>query len=214
MPMSPIPTEIWPWLALAGLGLFHGVNPAMGWLFAVALGLHRGNQRIVFISLVPIALGHAASVAAVLLAVVALGVVVDQTMLTRLAAVVLIAWAAWHALYGHRRRARIGMQTGLAGLVLWSFLMASAHGAGLMLIPTLQPICASAAAAQATAGAALPVALFGLGLHSGVMLATIAATSLVVYRWTGVGFLRRGWINLDLVWVVALAGCGVALLIV
>ena len=207
-------TEIWPWLALAGLGLFHGVNPAMGWLFAVALGLHRGNQRIVLISLVPIALGHAASVAAVLLAVAALGVVVDQTMLMRLAAVVLIAWAAWHALYGHRRRVRIGMQTGLAGLVLWSFLMASAHGAGLMLIPTLQPLCTSAAAVQATAGAALPVALIGLGLHSGVMLATIAAISLIVYQWTGVGFLRRGWINLDLVWIVALAGCGVALLIV
>src|SRR5262245_30636967 len=212
--MSTIPTEIWPWLALAGLGLFHGINPAMGWLFAVALGLHRGNQRIVLISLVPIALGHAAAVAAVLLAVVALGVVVDQTMLMRLAAVVLIGWAAWHALYGHRRRVRIGMQTGLAGLVLWSFLMASAHGAGLMLIPTLQPICASAAAGQATAGAALPVALFGLGLHSGVMLATIAAVSLTVYRWTGVDFLRRGWINLDLIWIVALAGCGVALLVI
>jgi hypothetical protein len=211
--MSSVPTEMWPWLAVAGLGLFHGLNPAMGWLFAVALGLHRGNQRIVLLSLVPIALGHAASVAAILLAVLALGVIVDQALLMRLAAVALIAWAAWHALYGHRRRVRVGMQTGLAGLVLWSFLMTSAHGAGLMLIPTLQPICASATI-QASAGAALPVALMGLGLHSGVMLATIAVVSLVVYRWTGVGFLRRGWINLDLVWIVALAGCGVALLIV
>jgi hypothetical protein len=211
--MSAIPTEVWPWLALAGLGLFHGVNPAMGWLFAVALGLHRGNQRIVLLSLVPIALGHAASVAAVLLAVVALGVVVDQTMLMRLAAVVLIAWAAWHALYGHRRRVRVGMQTGLAGLVLWSFLMASAHGAGLMLIPTLQPICASVAGVQTTASTA-SAALLGLGVHSAVMLATIAIISLAVYRWTGVDFLRRGWINLDLVWIVALAGCGVALLVV
>jgi hypothetical protein len=212
--MSAIPTEIWPWLTLAGLGLFHGINPAMGWLFAVALGLHRGNQRIVLLSLVPIALGHAASVAVILLAVLALGLVVDQVVLMRLAAVVLIGWAGWHAFYGHRRRVRIGMQTGLAGLIVWSFLMASAHGAGLMLIPTLQPICASAAAVQATASAALPVALVGLGLHSGVMLATIAVISLAVYRWTGVGFLRRGWVNLDLVWIVALAGCGVALLIV
>src|SRR5262245_26626814 len=144
--MSTIPTEIWPWLALAGLGLFHGINPAMGLLFAAALGLHRGNQRIVLLSLVPIALGHAASVAVILLAAMALGLVVEQILLMRLAAVVLIGWAAWHALYGHRRRVRIGMQTGLAGLMLWSFLMASAHGAGLMLIPTLQPICASAAA--------------------------------------------------------------------
>ena len=211
--MSAIPTEVWPWLALAGLGLFHGVNPAMGWLFAVALGLHRGNQRIVLLSLVPIALGHAAAVAVVLLAVAALGVVVDQVMLMRLAAVVLIGWAAWHALYGHRRRVRVGMQTGLAGLVLWSFLMASAHGAGLMLIPTLQPICASAISVQASAGAAVPVALIGLGVHSAAMLATIAIISLAVYRWSGVDFLRRGWINLDLVWIVALAGCGIVLLV-
>src|SRR5499433_299635 len=128
--MSAVPTEIWPWLALAGLGLFHGLNPAMGWLFAVALGLHRGSQRIVLLSLVPIAVGHAAAVAAVLLAVVALGLVIDHTMLIRLAAIVLIAWAAWHALYGHQRRVRVGVQTGLLGLVLWSFLMASAPGAG------------------------------------------------------------------------------------
>ena len=211
--MSNLPAEMWPWLAVAGLGLFHGLNPAMGWLFAVALGLHRGNQRIVLLSLVPIALGHAAAVAAVLLAVAALGVVVDQAMLTRLAAVALIAWAAWHALYGHRRRVRVGMQTGLAGLVLWSFLMASAHGAGLMLIPALQPICASAVAAQSSAGAAVPAALIGLGIHSAAMLATIAIISLAVYRWIGVDFLRRGWINLDLIWIVALAGCGVVLLV-
>src|SRR5262249_60020876 len=91
-----------------GVGLFHGLNPAMGWLFAVALGLHRGSQRIVLLSLVPIAVGHAAAVAAVLLAVLVLGLVIDHTMLIRLAAIVLIAWAAWHALYGHQRRVRSG----------------------------------------------------------------------------------------------------------
>jgi len=209
--MSAVPTDVWPWLALAGLGLFHGLNPAMGWLFAVALGLHRGSQRIVLLSLLPIAVGHAAAVAAVLLAVLALGLVIDHTMLIRLAAIVLIAWAAWHGLYGHQRRVRVGMQTGLLGLVLWSFLMASAHGAGLMLIPALAPICASAASEpQATSGA--PLALAALGVHSGAMLATIAAVSLIVYHWTGVDFLRRGWINLDLIWVAVLATCGVVLL--
>jgi hypothetical protein len=205
--------EIWPWLALAGLGLFHGVNPAMGWLFAVALGLHRGSQRAVLVSLAPIALGHAAAIAAVLLAVLMLGTFIDHTSFLRLSAIVLIGWAAWHALYGHRRRVRVGMQTGLAGLVLWSFLMASAHGAGLMLIPALQPICGSASAAQATAGATLPLALAALGIHSAAMLATIAVVSVVVYRWIGVDFLRRGWINLDLVWIIALVGCGAVLLI-
>jgi len=209
--MSAVPTEVWPWLALAGLGLFHGLNPAMGWLFAVALGLHRGSQRIVLLSLLPIAVGHAAAVAAVLLAVLALGLVIDHTMLIRLAAIVLIAWAAWHGLYGHQRRVRVGMQTGLLGLVLWSFLMASAHGAGLMLIPALAPICAAAgSAAEASSGT--PLALAALGVHSAAMLATIAAVSLIVYHWTGVDFLRRGWINLDLIWVAVLATCGIVLL--
>jgi hypothetical protein len=209
--MSAFPSEFWPWLALAGLGLFHGLNPAMGWLFAVALGLQRGSQRIVLLSLVPIAVGHAAAVAAVLLAVVALGLVIEHAMLIRLAAIVLIAWAAWHALYGHRGRGRVGMQTGLLGLVLWSFLMASTHGAGLMLIPALQPICAAAGAA-AEASADTPLALAALGVHSAAMLATIAAVSLIVYHWTGVDFLRRGWINLDLIWVAVLATCGAVLL--
>jgi len=211
--MSGASTEVWPWLALAGLGLFHGLNPAMGWLFAVALGLHRGNRRTVLLSLVPITVGHAAAVAAALIAVLALGLVIDHTALLRLAGLVLIGWAAWHALYGHQRRVRVGMQTGLVGLVLWSFLMASGHGAGLMLIPALQPLCSAAQpATQVTFGA--PVALAALGVHSAAMLATIAAVSLIVYNWTGVDFLRRGWINVDLIWVAVLATCGVILLVV
>ena len=129
------------------------------------------------------------------------------------AGVVLIGWALWHALYGHRQRLRVGMQTGLAGLALWSFLMASAHGAGLMLIPVLLPLCAVARAAGMDRGrrdsarrsprsAFIPLA----------MLAAIAAYRVVVYEWVGVGFLRRGWINLDLVWVAALVVCGLVLL--
>jgi len=210
--MSAPPTELWPWLALAGLGLFHGLNPAMGWLFAVALGLHRGSQRIVLLSLLPITLGHAAAVAAVLLAVLTLGLVIDHAMLLRFAALVLIGWALWHAVYGHQRRVRVGMQTGLAGLVLWSFLMASAHGAGLMLIPALQPLCSTAQPVTEATFAA-PVALAALGVHSAAMLATIAMVSLIVYNWTGVDFLRRGWINVDLIWVAVLATCGVVLLV-
>jgi hypothetical protein len=206
------PTELWPWLALAGLGLFHGINPAMGWLFAVALGLHRSNQRTVLLSLLPIAAGHAAAVAAMLLAVLALGVIVDGKMLIRLSGFVLIGWAGWHALYGHRRKVLVGMQAGFAGLVLWSFLMASSHGAGLMLIPLLAPICASASIQTVDADGAIPLALAALGVHSAAMLATIGMISLLVYNFVGVDFLRRGWINVDLIWIVALALCGVTLL--
>jgi hypothetical protein len=212
--MSTLPAELLPWLALAGLGLFHGINPAMGWLFAVALGLHRGSQRIVLLSLVPIALGHAAAVGAALAAVLALGLIIDHASLMRVAALVLIGWAFWHALYGHRRQVRIGMQTGLLGLVLWSFLMASGHGAGLMLIPALQPICGSAASAPvASTGVTVAVALVALAVHSIAMLVTIAAVSLAVYHWVGVDFLRRGWVNLDLIWTFGLVVCGIALLV-
>src|SRR5688500_1175475 len=131
--MLDIPAGIWPWIAVAGIGLFHGINPAMGWLFAVALGLHRNSQRVVLLSLLPIALGHAIAIGVVLPAVLALGLVVEGVMLARIAAVAVIGFALWHALYGHRQRVRVGMRTGALGLTLWSFLMASAHGAGLML---------------------------------------------------------------------------------
>jgi hypothetical protein len=210
-PMTP---EQWPWVALVALGLYHGINPAMGWLFAVALGLHRKSQRIVLISLVPIALGHAVSVAVVLAAVLIVGLVVDRAILNQLAGAALIAWALWHGLYGHRRRPVVGMQTGLLGLALWSFLMATAHGAGLMLVPALLPLCSSSmAASPLTSQAAIPIAVAALALHTAAMLATIAVISLAVYNWIGVGFLRRGWINLDLVWIAALLACGIALLV-
>ena len=136
--------SISPWLVLAGLGAFHGLNPAMGWLFAVALGLHRKSRRIALQSLVPIALGHMVSIGVVVMAVVTLGFVVDERLLEVAAGMVLIGWAAYHAVYGHRHRVRVGMKTGMIGLGVWSFLMATAHGAGLMLVPVLIPLCLSA----------------------------------------------------------------------
>jgi hypothetical protein len=204
---------VWPWVALAGLGAYHGINPAMGWLFAVALGLQRKSQRVVLVSLVPIALGHAASVAVVLAAVLIAGLVLDRVILTQVAGIVLIAWAVWHVLYGHRQRLVVGMQTGLVGLALWSFLMATAHGAGLMLVPALLPLCASSIQSSSlVSDATIPIALAALGVHTAAMLATIAVISFAVYNWIGVGFLRRGWVNLDMVWIAALVMCGTVLL--
>jgi len=213
--VSPSSTsgELWLWLAVAGLGLFHGLNPAMGWLFAAALGLNRKSERAVWLALVPIALGHAVAVGIVLLAVLALGIIVEPVPLQRLAAIVLIGWGAWHAFYGGRHTLRVGMQTGLAGLFLWSFLMANAHGAGLMLIPAVIPLCLAAAPAHTlSASGSAPVALLALALHTATMLAAIGTISIAVYKWIGVAFLRRGWINLDLLWAVALVVCGAILL--
>lgn len=208
-------SALWPWLALAGLGMFHGVNPAMGWLFAVAPGLHRQSRAVVFEALVPIAIGHALAVGAVALAVVLLGIVIDQKAVRVAAGALLIGWAIYHTLYGSRHRVRYGMQAGMVGLGVWSFLMASAHGAGLMLVPVLIPLCLAASPAQElTAAGSLPIALAAVGVHTAAMLATTAAIAAVVYQWLGVAFLRRGWINLDLVWTIALVATGLFLFVV
>ena len=172
------PDALWLWLAIAALGLFHGINPAMGWLFAAALGLNRQTERAVWLSLLPIGLGHALAVAVILFLALALGLILEPGQLARFGAVILFAWAGWHLLYGRHHKLRFGMQIGLGGLFLWSFLMANAHGA----------------------------------LHTAVMLATIGTIAFVVYKWVGVAFLRRGWINFDLVWTVALIACGMILL--
>ncbi len=207
--------NVWPWLTVAGLGAFHGLNPAMGWLFAVALGLHRHSRTVVLASIVPIAIGHAASVAAVVLAVLSVGLIVDGRTVGRIAGIILMLWAVWHWWRGHRQRPRVGMQAGMAGLALWSFLMATAHGAGLMLVPVLLPVCLAASPMhELTAEASLPIALAAIGVHSLAMMATIAAIAISVYQWIGLAFLRSAWINLDAIWIAALMVCGLVLIVV
>ena len=203
--------DTWPWLALAGLGAFHGLNPGMGWLFAVALGLHRQDRRIVWLSLLPIALGHALSIAVVVLLFLWAGLVVDGRVLRIGAGLVLIGWALYHWRYGHRHRVRFGMQVSLIGLAVWSFLMATAHGAGLMLWPILMPLCFGSGAGSADAP--LVTALAGVGVHTAAMLAVTGAIAAAVYEWVGLEVLRTGWINLDLVWTFALAAAGALMLL-
>jgi len=212
MGMSTMSSTLWPWMTVAGLGAFHGLNPAMGWLFAVALGLHRKSRGIVVLALAPIALGHAAAVGAVLLAVVGFGTIFDPTILGRGSGILLILWAAGHALAGHRKRVRIGMQTGLIGLTLWSCLMAGSHGAGLMLVPAVLSLCVTpGTGGELTASTSLPVSIAALAVHTGTMLTVIGVISLIVYN-QGLAFLRRGWINLDVLWSAALVTGGVILL--
>jgi hypothetical protein len=201
-----------PSLVLAGLGAFHGLNPAMGWLFAVALGLHRQSRATVMVSLVPIAIGHAASIVTVAALLVAAGTIVPQNLVRVGSGLLLLGWAGYHWRFGHRHRVRFGMQTGLWGLAAWSFLMATAHGAALMLWPALMPSCFPAGAGVNPAG---PVAatLSGVGIHTLAMLATTAVIAGLVYEWLGVGVLRRAWLNLDLLWTVALVATGTLLLL-
>jgi hypothetical protein len=210
-----LPANLTPWLVVAGLGAFHGLNPAMGWLFAVGLGLHRKSRAVVILSLVPILIGHALAIGIVLYAAIALGLFIDERLLTKAGGLILIGWAIWHRLYGHRHRIRVGMQTGLVGLGFWSLLMATAHGAGLMLLPVALPLCLGAGSTdQLTAGGSIAAGLAVIALHTGAMLLVIAAIAIVVYEWVGLAFLRRGWINVDLMWTAALAASGAYMLIV
>lgn len=211
----------WTWVVVAGLGTFHGLNPAMGWLFAVALGLYRRSRRVVLLSLIPIALGHAMAAACVLAAGLSLSMSVDHHVLSRICGVILIGWAAWHALRGHQMRSRVGMQAKFAGLTAWSFVMSGVHGAGLMLIPALLPVCnrfsgvSSTSALQGAGGLLAGVgpvataAVAALTVHAIAMLLTTGIVSLLVFERFGVGCLRTKWVNFDLMWTASLAGCGV-----
>jgi len=210
--MSPVSTELWPWLALAAIGAFHGLNPAMGWLFAVALGLHRHNARLVWLSPLPIALGHALSIAIVAGAFLWAGLVMDLRAVRIGAGLLLIGWALYHWRYGHRHRVRIGMQAGLAALAVWSFLMATTHGAGLMLWPLLMPLCFPAASQPASIDP-WPTALLAIGIHTLAMLTVTTAVAVAVYEWIGLEILRRAWFNVDLIWILALFLAGGLLLL-
>jgi hypothetical protein len=137
--------SLWPWLAIAGAGAFHGLNPATGWMLAAGWGVQSRDRAQALRALVPIALGHAASVALVA-ASVALGLSMDRFVLQALAAVLIIVVAVYHLSGCKARRART--TAAHAGLALWSFMMSTAHGAGLMLLPALIPLCTGGAPAR------------------------------------------------------------------
>ena len=214
--------SLWPWISLALLGAFHGLNPGMGWLFAVALGLQERRLRAVTAALGPIALGHALAIGIAAVAVGALGLVVPQRMLLALGGIVLLGFAAYKVATRFRHPRWVGMRVGARDLVLWSFLMASAHGAGLMLAPVLAAMRGEAVPGAlaggehmshvghgaAMTGTALAPALMAVGVHSLAMLAVAAAIAVVVYQKVGVEVLRRAWVNLDLIWAGALMVTG------
>ena len=204
-------TGTWPWIALAGLGAFHGLNPAMGWLFAVALGLQRQRREAVLQALLPIALGHALAISLVVLIVSALRAVIDLRVLELACATVLIGFGVYRLVARHR--GRFGMQVNSAQLVLWSFLMATAHGAGLMLLPVLLGMPSVHMHGMSGVEGTATTAVAAVGIHTLAMLSVAGSVGIVVYEWLGLAFLRRGWINLDLVWVIALLGTGAILLV-
>ena len=206
-----MPSETTSSLMLMALGAFHGVNPGMGWLFAVALGMQEHRRGAVLRALVPLGVGHVLAVAGALAAAVAIGFVIPVGWLRWPTAVVLLSLGAFRFVR-HRHPRWAGMRVSMGGLTAWSFLMATAHGAGLMVVPVFMGMTTSGggehahhmSGAQAGAGAAL----FAASLHAVGYLAVTAFIAVLVFEKLGVGILRRAWFNVDLIWSAALVATG------
>jgi hypothetical protein len=194
---------------LIALGAFHGINPGMGWLFAVALGMQERRRTAVIRALLPLGVGHALAVAAAVAVALAVGAVIPIQWLRWPVAVFLIALGAMR-LFRHKHPRWASMRVGMRGLTVWSFLMATAHGAGLMVVPVFVGMTMAGCShhAHIIAGGGAATALLATGLHAAGYLIVTALVALVVFEKLGVGLLRRAWFNLDLVWASALVATG------
>jgi hypothetical protein len=208
----------WPWLALALLGAYHGLNPAMGWLFALALGLQEKRRSAVIGALLPIALGHAVAITLAILVLRFVQHFLPMNILKWGVASILFALGLYRLFRASHPRGA-GMRVGGRDLFVWSFLMASAHGAGLMLLPILMAQTMPAMTHNLAKGmdvmlSSLSAYAVGLAvlIHTVSMLAVAGILAVVffeTYEKVGLRLLRHTWLNFDLLWAVALmvAGC-------
>jgi hypothetical protein len=201
-----------PVLLLLLLGAYHGINPGMGWLFAVALGMQERRRAAVAWSLVPIAIGHALAIAAAIVAAGLLGMLVSPGHLKSIVAGVLFAFGCYRV-FRHRHPKGGGMRVGFRDLTIWSFLMASAHGAGLMVLPVLFGLSAGDHAGHSTGARTLLSASIAVAVHTAGYLVVTALVAAVVYEKVGLAVLRRAWVNMDLIWAGGLMVTGVLALV-
>jgi len=212
--------DLWPWVLLALLGAYHGLNPAMGWLFAVSLGMQEGDRKAVLRALPPIALGHEASIATVGVLVIGLGVITDPAVLHLGGAISLIAFGIFRFVKPRAHFRWVKGRVNRKELTVWSFLMSTAHGAGLMVAPVLIGAGAAGEAAASDHSAketgigtlSIPESMLALVLHVGAMVAVMAVVALVVYDRFGVKILRSSWVNTDSLWASAFIMAGVVTL--
>ncbi|HEX5574295.1 MAG TPA: hypothetical protein VFX42_00375 [Gemmatimonadales bacterium] len=216
----------WAWLALAALGAGHGLNPGMGWLFAVALGMQEGRTRAVWRALSPLALGHGLAIGAAVLTAAALGRLLPPSALQWIIGGSLLGLGMLR-LVRHRHPRYAGMRVGFRELTVWSFLMATAHGAGLMVLPLLMgdsswgsdPQPSGAHAMHLAAASVVPMSgplatgLLATAMHTAGYLFVTGLIAVVVYRKLGLRMLRTMWINLDLIWGGALILTGAVALV-
>ncbi len=206
-------------LTMMAFGAYHGLNPGMGWLFALSLGLQSQNEKAIWKSLLPIATGHALSLLLVTVTVVAGAQFLPAFFLEIVTALVLISFGIYKIFNYYRHPRWVGMQVGMRDLTWWSFLMATAHGAGLMIAPLVLSMTMSSTemhmdhmmmtgdhmAHQASMGAGLnPEVTLGILVHTFAMLAVMALVAWFVYKKLGLRILRSHWINFDLIWAAAL----------
>jgi hypothetical protein len=189
--------DAWAFVLLGLLGAYHGLNPAMGWLFAVGLGLQERSRRAVLRSLLPIAIGHECSIVLIAALVLGLGVVADSTVLHVCAGVALIGFGGFRFIKPHAHFRWTKARVNRRELSWWSFLMSTAHGAGLMVAP---------------AALSLPGSALGLLLHVTAMILVMGVVAVLVYDRVGVAVLRRAWVNTDWLWAGAFVLAGVVTL--
>jgi hypothetical protein len=213
-------TEIGPtalWLMLL-LGAYHGINPGMGWLFAVTLGMQERKGSAVARALVPIALGHALSIGSVVLTAAFLGMALPREVI-RYPVVAVLFGLGIFSLVRHYHPRWVRMQVGFRDLTLWSFLIATAHGAGLMVLPVLLSSSTVQAADQMTghhhtSAAASPLAaVLATAVHTTAYLAVTGVIAWMVYSKLGLAVLCKSWLNLDMVWAATLMVTGVVTLL-
>lgn len=217
-------TGAWPWLAVALLGAYHGIDPSMGWLFAVALGLQERRRGKVLAALPPIAVGHLVSVG-LTVALIAGAMASGAWVLRPIGAAALIAFGLFRLWRPGAHPRWVAMRVNPRDLATWSFLMATAHGAGLMLFPILMYMPAGGAGMSAMhhhhiAGIGthghlgLMQGIAVVLVHTGAMLIVMGTVAIAVYEWIGLQILRSAWINLETIWAVALIAAGVLSLII
>jgi len=204
---------LWPWLTLILLGAWHGLNPAMGWLFAVALGLQQRSRAAVFGALIPIAVGHGLAIGLVVFVLFVLGTAVPVGWLQLGGATILLGLGGLR-LWRTRHPIWVGMRVGFWDLTCWSWIMASAHGAGVMLIPLLL----GATCGQTLTGKGIltfsssPFAAGAVLVHTVSHLVVSGILAWLVYDCIGLAVLRRSWFNVDLIWSFSLLMGGALLL--
>lgn len=195
------------WLTLAALGAYHGLNPAMGWLFAVSQGMQHRSRKAVLHALLPIALGHELSIALVVVLAMSAAAVVEPATLRIGAAAVLLAFGVFRFAKPRAHPRWTTMRVNRRELAWWSFLMSSAHGAGLLVAPLLIGLGGAEAASaheHAELGLISDASLLSSGaaiaFHVAVMAIVMGAVALVVYERLGLQVLRRAWLNTDQLW--------------